>query len=95
MYNCYIYKQKEVRGTSKKKIVRFNFLRSIIEEYDRDDIEFNLGELFRNIEKQYHDFNLKVEKAKKEKISKEHINKISNYFYTDEHLVIENLITIF
>lgn len=70
---------------AKNKIVRFNFLRPIKEEFDRDDVEYDLTNLFTIIENQYKDYKAKVIKAKKEKKPEDYVNNISNYFYTHEH----------
>lgn len=70
---------------AKNKIVRFNFLRPIKEEFDRDDVEYDLTNLFTIIENQYKDYKSKVKKAKKEKKPEDYVNGISNYFYTHEH----------
>lgn len=70
---------------AKNKIVRFNFLRPIKEEFDRDDVEYELTDLFTIIENQYKDCKSEVIKAKKEKKPKDYVSRISNYFYTYEH----------
>ncbi|GAB1613594.1 hypothetical protein HB162lentus_22390 [Mammaliicoccus lentus] len=70
---------------AKNKIVRFNFLRPIKEEFDRDDVEYELTDLFTIIENQYKDCKSEVIKAKKKKKPKEYVSRISNYFYTYEH----------
>ncbi|WP_239734675.1 DUF6731 family protein [Mammaliicoccus sp. G-M28] len=70
---------------AKNKIVRFNFLRPIKEEFDRDDVEYELTNLFTTIENQYKECKSKVIKAKEEKKPKDYLSNISNYFYTYEH----------